>query len=64
MNKAMMKFERLTKQNFNEYSLDKFVRHQDVTECWRLVHGEWKLMNIEFVEEWNLRCQKVLEEER
>ena len=60
MDKAMMKFERLTKLNFNEYSLDAFVRHQDVTECWRLVHGEWKLMNIEFVEEWDLEeCRSI-----
>ena len=58
-NTITMKFERLTKQNFNENSLDTFVRHQDVTECWRNVEGEWKLLPIKFVEEWDVEeCRK------
>ena len=60
MNSATMKFERLTKQNFNEYSLDHFVRHQDVKQCWRNVDGEWKLLPIEFTEEWDLEeCRSI-----
>ena len=54
-----MKYERLTKTNFNEYSLDDFVRHQDVKQCWRNIDGEWKLLPIEFIEDWNLeKCRK------
>lgn len=55
----MITYEKLTKDNFNEYSLDDFVRHQEVTECWRNVDGEWKLLPIAFTEEWDLetcRC--------
>lgn len=56
----MMTFERLTKRNFHEYSLDAFVRHQDVTQCWRNVDGEWKLLPIVFTEEWDLeKCRSV-----
>ena len=62
-NTITMKFERLTKQNFNENSLDTFVRHQDVTECWRNVEGEWKLLPIKFVEEWDVEeCRKTAKE--
>lgn len=60
MNNATIKFERLAKQNFNKYSLDAFVRHQDVTQCWRNVDGEWKLLPIKFTEEWDLEeCRSI-----
>ena len=60
MNHAAIKFERLTKKNFNENSLDAFVRHQDVTQCWRNVDGEWQLLPIAFTEEWDLEeCRSI-----
>ena len=34
MSHTAIEFERLTKQNFYDNSLDTFVRHQEVTECW------------------------------
>ena len=30
-----IRVERLTEDNFNTHSLDNFIRHQVVTECWR-----------------------------
>ena len=60
MNHTKINFEKLTKQNFNEHSLDTFVRHQDVTQCWRNVDGEWKLLPIQFTEEWDLeKCRSI-----
>ena len=60
MNDISIKFEKLTKQNFSKYSLDTFVRHQDVTHCWRNVDGEWKLLPIAFTEEWDLKeCRRI-----
>ena len=41
-------YEELNGKNFNTYSLDHFVRHQRVSECWRNVEGQWKLIPIEF----------------
>ena len=41
-------YEELNGKNFNTYSLDHFVRHQRVIECWRNVDGQWKLIPIEF----------------
>ncbi|NLF82773.1 MAG: GNAT family N-acetyltransferase [Candidatus Gastranaerophilales bacterium] len=51
--------QRMPAKDFNEYSLDDFVRHQVVTECWRKVDGEWKLLPIAFTEDWELdKCRK------
>ena len=51
--------QRLPSTGFNEYSLDDFVRHQVVSECWRNVDGEWKLLPIAFTEDWGPdRCRE------
>ena len=51
--------QKLPSKSFNEYSLDDFVRHQVVSECWRNVDGEWKLLPIAFTEDWGLdKCRK------
>lgn len=53
-------YERLNAGNFNAHSLDDFVRHQKVSECWRNVNGEWKLVPICFEENWSLeKCQEI-----
>lgn len=53
-------YEELNGKNFNTYSLDHFVRHQRVIECWRNVDGQWKLIPIEFEENWSVeQCQKI-----
>ena len=44
--------QRLPSEGFDEHSLDDFVRHQVVSECWRKVDGEWKLLPIAFTEDW------------
>lgn len=41
-------YEKLNSKNFNTYSLEHFVRYQQVSECWRNVDGQWKLVPIEF----------------
>lgn len=53
-------YEELNGKNFNTYSLDHFVRHQKVSECWRNMDGQWKLIPIEFEENWTVeQCQKI-----
>ena len=57
---AAVEFERLTRQNFTECALDTFVRHQEVTKCWRRVDGEWRLLPIRFTEEWDVQeCRRI-----
>lgn len=43
----------LNPDNFHEDSLDGFIRHQDVRECWRCESGKWELRPIAFTEDWN-----------
>lgn len=53
-------YERLNAGNFNIHSLDDFVRHQKVSECWRNVNGEWKLVPSCFEENWPLeQCREI-----
>lgn len=60
MGNSTIKFERLTKRNFNGRSLDSFVRHQEVTHCWRKIENEWKLLPIAFTEDWDLgECRGI-----
>lgn len=50
----MICIEKLTTGNFRVDSLDTFLRHQVVTECWRKTNGQWALQPIAFVEDWDL----------
>ncbi|MBQ8202436.1 MAG: GNAT family N-acetyltransferase [Clostridia bacterium] len=60
---GMIRYERLTSQNFHEDSLDGFIRHQEVSQCWRCVDGEWLLLPISFVEDWDeMRLRTEAEE--
>ncbi len=53
-------FAKLDHTNFSACSLDDFVRHQQVSECWRNEEGTWKLAPISFVEDWSLeQCRKI-----
>ena len=50
---------KLPDPRFNEYSLDDFIRHQVVSECWRNIDGEWKLLPVAFTEDWDLeKCRE------
>ena len=48
----------LTRENFNENSLDGFIRHQEVTESWRCVDGMWILVPTVFVIDWDLSVRR------
>lgn len=49
----------LTERNFNENSLDDFLRHQEVKECWRKnSNNEYELVPIEYMEDWDLNRRR------
>ena len=56
-------YRRLDKNNFTGHSLDDFIRHQTVTECWRKIDNDWKLVPNVYEENWSqAQCRKMAEE--
>ena len=47
-------YQELNHENFNEHSMDDFIRHQNVTESWRMIDGEMVLKPTVFVQDWSL----------
>ena len=49
---AEIHYQRLNADNFTGHSLDDFVRRQTVTECWRKIKNDWKLVPNVYEENW------------
>lgn len=55
-----IRYEKLNHGNFGGHSLDDFIRHHEVHECWRNVDGKLKLVPNEFTEDWSVeKCREV-----
>lgn len=48
----MISIERLDSRNFGPFSLDDFIRTQPVTDVYRRVDGEYRLVSAPFVDDW------------
>ncbi len=56
-------YRRLDNNNFTGHSLDDFVRRQTVTECWRKINNDWKLVPNAYEENWSrAQCREIAEE--
>ena len=56
-------YRRLDNRNFTGYSLDGFIRRQTVTECWRKINNDWKLVPNAYEENWSqVQCRKMAED--
>ncbi len=56
-------YRRLNNHNFTGNSLDDFVRRQAVTECWRRINNDWKLVPNVYEENWSqAQCRKTAED--
>ena len=56
-------YRRLDKNNFTDHSLDDFVRHQTVAECWRKINNDWELVPNVYEENWSQeQCRKIAED--
>ena len=55
-----IRYEKLNHGNFDCHSLDDFIRHQTITECYRNVDGEIKLVPTDFTEDWSVeKCREI-----
>jgi len=50
----MIEIEQLSRENFNEKSLDDYVRTHRVEKVYRKVNGEYKLISHPYTEEWGI----------
>ena len=53
-------YKRLDNNNFTGNSLDDFVRHQTVTECWRKIDNDWRLVPNVYEENWSQAAYRAL----
>ena len=58
-----IEYKRLDNNNFTGHSLDDFIRHQTVTECWRKIDNDWKLVPNAYEENWSqVQCREIAED--
>lgn len=48
----MMQYKILQEKEINRDLFKAFIRHQNVTKCWRKVAGEWMIKDAPFVDDW------------
>ena len=61
--RSKYQYERLDNHNFTGRSLDDFVRHQTVAECWRKINNDWRLVPNVFEENWPQAQRREIAEE-
>lgn len=54
----MVKVELLSEKNFNEHSLDSYVRKQDVKRVYRRDGNEYVLVDMPYIEDWSLEKKR------
>ena len=55
-----IRYERLNRHNFDEHSLDSFIRRQTVHETWQHTDEGLKLLPKEYVESWPVEeCREI-----
>lgn len=53
-------YQELNHENFNEHSMDDFIRHQTVTESWRMIDGKMVLKPTVFEQVWSLEKRREI----
>ena len=56
-------YKKLDNTNFTGHSLDDFVRHQTVTECWRKTGCDWKIVPNVYEENWSPEQRREMAED-
>ena len=47
-----MDYRELSADEINVERFARFIRRQVVTKCWRNVDGEWRILDVPFVDDW------------
>ncbi len=56
----MIRYRELKEKEIDRELFQDFIRHQDVTKCWRKVEGAWVIRDAPFVDDWSEADYQVL----
>lgn len=56
----MTEYRRLSKDEICQELFNGFIRHQEVTKCWRKINGEWIIKDAPFIDDWTQKDYEVL----
>lgn len=56
----MIQYRNLEKKEINRELFRCFIRHQNVTKCWRKVEGAWVIKDAPFVDDWSDADYQIL----
>lgn len=48
----MIEYRRLCEEEMNRELFRNFIRHQNVTDCWRKENGKWIIKSDPFIDDW------------
>lgn len=48
----MTEYRILNKDEICQELFNGFIRHQEVTKCWRKINGEWIIKDASFIDDW------------
>ena len=56
----MIQYRELSEKEIDRDLFRSFIRHQEVTKCWRKVEGEWVIRDDPFVDDWSEEDYRTL----
>ena len=56
----MITYRNVREEEINRELFRYFIRHQEVTKCWRKVNGEWIIKDNPFVDDWSEKEYEIL----
>lgn len=48
----MIEYRKLSKEEIDRSLFRKFIRHQNVTDCWRKENNKWVIKSAPFIDDW------------
>ncbi|WP_308780383.1 GNAT family N-acetyltransferase [uncultured Clostridium sp.] len=55
-----MEYRKIKYQELNIELFNNFIRHQEVTKCWRKENGKWVIKDVPFIDDWNKEEYELL----
>lgn len=49
----MIQYRKISADEMNRELFQNFIRRQVVTKCWRKEDGEWKIKDVQFIDDWS-----------